>query len=69
MFHPHHQHHQESTKGKGLKAPVVLFTYFNPILKKGINEFCTMAKDAGASGLLVPDLPLEETESIRKVSE
>lgn len=49
-----------------LKAPVVLFTYFNPILKKGIDTFCSLAKDAGASGLLVPDLPLEETESIRK---
>jgi len=49
-----------------LKAPVVLFTYYNPILKKGINEFCRLAKDAGASGLLVPDLPLEETESIRE---
>ena len=45
---------------------MVLFTYYNPILKKGINEFCRLAKDAGASGLLVPDLPLEETESIRE---
>jgi tryptophan synthase alpha chain len=57
---------KETTSGKGLKAPVVLFTYYNPILKKGIDEFCSLAKDAGASGLLVPDLPLEETESIRK---
>merc|ERR1712039_1085454 len=48
-----------------LKSPVVLFTYFNPILKKGIDQFCAEAKEAGASGLLVPDLPLEETEPIR----
>ena len=49
----------------GLKSPVVLFTYFNPILKKGIDQFCKEAKAAGASGLLVPDLPLEETPPIR----
>jgi len=49
-----------------LKSPVVLFTYFNPILKKGIDQFCKEAKDAGASGLLVPDLPLEETQPIRE---
>lgn len=48
-----------------LKSPVVLFTYFNPILKKGIDSFCKQAKESGASGLLVPDLPLEETEAIR----
>uniref|UniRef100_A0A7S3E415 Tryptophan synthase n=1 Tax=Chloropicon laureae TaxID=464258 RepID=A0A7S3E415_9CHLO len=49
-----------------LKSPVVLFTYYNPILKKGIDAFCAMAKDAGAAGLLVPDLPLEETDAIRQ---
>ncbi len=43
-----------------------MFTYYNPILKKGIDTFCAMAKEAGASGLLVPDLPLEETEAIRQ---
>lgn len=33
-----------------LKAPLVLFTYFNPILRKGLDKFCTQIKAAGASG-------------------
>lgn len=34
----------------GLKAPLVLFTYFNPILRKGLDKFCAAIKEAGASG-------------------
>jgi hypothetical protein len=33
-----------------LKAPLVLFTYFNPILRKGVDKFCQQIKEAGASG-------------------
>lgn len=33
-----------------LKAPLVLFTYFNPILRKGVDNFCRQIKAAGASG-------------------
>lgn len=51
-----------------IKAPIVLFTYYNPILRMGLDAFCAAAKDAGASGLLVPDLPIEETNAIRCVS-
>ena len=46
-------------------APIVMFTYYNPILKMGIDTFCARAKECGASGLLVPDLPIEETGPIR----
>ena len=38
-------------------APVVLFTYLNPILRFGLDSFLVAAVDAGASGLLVTDLP------------
>jgi len=38
-------------------APVVLFTYLNPILRFGLDSFLGAAVDAGASGLLVTDLP------------
>lgn len=33
-----------------LKAPVVLFTYYNPIMRRGMSNFCRMIKEAGASG-------------------
>ncbi|CAK9220186.1 unnamed protein product [Sphagnum troendelagicum] len=49
-----------------LKAPVVLFTYYNPILNCGMEAFSKAVKAAGASGLLVPDLPLEETDNLHE---
>ncbi|PSC72435.1 tryptophan synthase alpha chain [Micractinium conductrix] len=52
-----------------IKAPIVMFTYYNPIMARGLDKFCRQAKEAGASGLLVPDIPLEETPSIRQVAE
>ncbi|MEB3884424.1 tryptophan synthase subunit alpha [Lyngbya sp. CCY1209] len=45
-----------------LKAPIILFTYYNPILHRGIPKFLKQIYDAGARGLVVPDLPLEEAE-------
>ncbi|VFQ77777.1 unnamed protein product [Cuscuta campestris] len=49
-----------------LSCPICLFTYYNPILKRGIEKFLDTAKDAGVHGLVVPDVPLEETEILRK---
>jgi len=48
-----------------LSCPVSLFTYYNPILKRGIPNFMTIVKEAGLRGLVVPDVPLEETEFLR----
>jgi tryptophan synthase alpha chain len=47
-----------------LKSPVILFTYYNPILNRGINPFFQQIAEAGAKGLVVPDLPLEEVEGV-----
>ncbi len=47
-----------------LKAPLVLFSYYNPILYRGIDQFLTQVADAGAKGLVVPDLPLEEAQPL-----
>ena len=38
-------------------TPVVLFTYLNPVLRFGIDAFLDSARDAGADGLLLTDLP------------
>ncbi|XP_043691232.1 tryptophan synthase alpha chain-like isoform X2 [Telopea speciosissima] len=48
-----------------LSCPVALFTYYNPILKRGTEKFMSIVKDAGVRGLVVPDVPLEETEVLR----
>lgn len=35
-----------------VRAPIVLFTYFNPIMARGLDRFCAQAKEAGASGAM-----------------
>ncbi|HJS47304.1 MAG TPA: tryptophan synthase subunit alpha, partial [Gemmatimonadales bacterium] len=39
-------------------VPVVLFSYLNPVLQYGVTAFLRDAADAGASGLLLTDLPV-----------
>jgi len=47
-----------------LRSPIVLFAYYNPILNQGIENFLKQIADAGVKGLVVPDLPLEESETL-----
>jgi tryptophan synthase alpha chain len=49
-----------------IKAPIILFTYYNPIFYRGIDRFLREISDAGVKGLVVPDLPLEEADSLLK---
>jgi tryptophan synthase alpha chain len=46
------------------QVPLVLFGYVNPILRMGLEAFVHRAADAGADGILVPDLPLEEAGTL-----
>jgi tryptophan synthase alpha chain len=48
-----------------VKAPIVLFTYANPVLRMGVDEFGDRAREAGVDGVLVLDLPIEEAGSFR----
>jgi tryptophan synthase alpha chain len=47
-----------------LASPVILFTYYNPILNRGIENFLKQIASVGVRGLVIPDLPLEEAEEI-----
>lgn len=47
-----------------LRSPIVLFTYYNPILYRGIDKFLDQIAAAGVAGLVVPDLPLEEAAGL-----
>ena len=51
-----------------VKAPLILFMYYNPILNRGIESFLKEIASAGVKGLVVPDLPLEEAESLLKLA-
>lgn len=51
---------------KDIKAPIILFTYYNPIFYRGVDSFLKQVADAGVKGLVVPDLPLEEAQTLLK---
>jgi tryptophan synthase alpha chain len=48
-------------------APIVIFSYANPILRLGVGEFATRAASVGVDGVLVLDLPIEEGGTFRDV--
>lgn len=48
-----------------ITCPIALFSYYNPILKRGVEKFMSTIEDVGVHGLVVPDVPLEETEILR----
>jgi tryptophan synthase alpha chain len=45
-----------------VKASLVLFTYANPVFQWGFKEFFEKAAEVGANGVIIPDLPFEESE-------
>jgi len=49
-----------------IHVPIILMGYMNPILQFGIEKFCTAAKDAGVDGVILPDLPMYEFETMYK---
>lgn len=51
---------------RGVNVPILLFTYFNPLLRMGVGAFAGRARRAGAQGALVVDLPPEESGEYRR---
>jgi len=50
------------------EIPIILFTYYNPIYYRGVDSFLKQIKDAGVAGLVIPDLPLEESENLLQLA-
>jgi len=48
---------------ESVRAPIILFTYYNPVLRYGLRAFAQDARRAGADGALVVDLTPEEAEA------
>jgi tryptophan synthase alpha chain len=48
----------------GVRQPLLLMTYINPILAYGIEHFLLEASRAGADGFIIPDMPPEEAIEI-----
>jgi tryptophan synthase alpha chain len=49
------------------EVPIVLFSYYNPILQMGLEKFASAAAGAGADGVLATDMTPEESEDYRDV--
>jgi tryptophan synthase alpha chain len=52
-----------------VRVPLVLMTYYNPVLAFGLKAFARTAAEAGADGVIVVDLPHEESEPLRAEAE
>lgn len=53
----------------GIEIPLILMGYYNPILAYGIERFVADAAAAGVDGFIVPDLPAEESGTLKRLSE
>ncbi len=49
-----------------LEAPIVVFSYANPMMRLGLDQFAPRAADAGVDGVLALDLPIEEAGGFRE---
>jgi tryptophan synthase alpha chain len=52
-----------------VEIPLVFMTYYNPVLKFGLEEFCCRCAQVGVDGLIIPDLPPEEGEELEQSSQ
>ena len=44
------------------EIPLLFMSYYNTVFQYGVEEFCKDAKETGASGLIVPDMPIDEED-------
>ena len=51
-----------------IRAGIVLFTYLNPVVRMGLERFATTAASAGVDGVLILDLPIEESREFHDVA-
>ncbi|MFJ7663106.1 tryptophan synthase subunit alpha [Lysinibacillus sp. NPDC097162] len=49
-----------------ITVPLAVMTYFNPVLAYGLEQFAIACEAGGIKGLIVPDVPLEESEILRQ---
>jgi len=50
------------------RVPIVLMTYYNPVLRYGLKKFVSDCEKDGVDGVIVPDLPPEEADELTAAS-
>ena len=51
-----------------VEVPLAFMSYYNPILRYGLERFCARCREAGVDGLIVPDLPPEEGAALEETT-
>lgn len=54
---------------KEYDIPIVILSYFNPIFRLGLSRFFEAASSAGISGIIIPDLPVDEADEYLKMAQ
>lgn len=54
---------------QGVEIPIILFSYYNPVLQLGIDKFMKLLVENEISGMIIPDLPIEEDSEVKAASE
>jgi tryptophan synthase alpha chain len=54
-----------SMRTKGATVPAVFMTYYNPVYRYGVENFIRACADVQVDGLIIPDLPVEESDELQ----
>ncbi|MFA9556156.1 tryptophan synthase subunit alpha [Evansella sp. AB-rgal1] len=57
----------KEARHRGLTIPVILFTYINPVLAHGEDVILAKMNEADIDGILIPDLPIEESNTVKQL--
>jgi tryptophan synthase alpha chain len=52
---------------EGLQLPIFVMTYYNIVYSRGIERFVSEINGAGADGLIVPDITIDESEELQEI--
>ncbi len=63
------QRYFELVKNLDVRIPLVCMTYYNPVFRYGVEKFVKGAAEAGISGLIIPDIPVEEAADLKNSCE
>jgi tryptophan synthase alpha chain len=53
---------------EGSQLPFIIFTYYNPVLQLGLEKFFSIISENEISGIIIPDLPVEENQEVLALS-
>ena len=62
-------HVAREAREQGVTLPFILFTYYNPVLQMGLERIFPILAENEISGLIIPDLPMEEDAETREIAD